>query len=106
MLVMSRRKNESVVISDDIIVTVIEIREDKVRLGFEVPREMTLHRKEVYDMLDDSQTSRHPSSELQKRIESQKQIIRMLEQRIEDQSELIRSQDERIQQLGLNSTEG
>ncbi len=51
MIVLSRKKNESLVISDNIIVTVIEIRGDKVRLGIESPRDMPLHRKEVYDAI-------------------------------------------------------
>jgi pyrroline-5-carboxylate reductase len=51
MLVLSRKKNESVVINDNIRVVVIELRGDKVRLGFEVPKEMPFHRGEIYDML-------------------------------------------------------
>jgi carbon storage regulator len=51
MVVLSRKKNESLTIGDDIIVTVIEIRGDKVRLGIEAPRDMPLHRKEVYDAI-------------------------------------------------------
>jgi carbon storage regulator len=46
MYVFSRKKNESLVIADDIIVTVIEIRDDKVRLGIDCPKEMPVHRKE------------------------------------------------------------
>jgi carbon storage regulator len=49
MLVMTRRKNESIVIGSDIEVTVIEIRDDKVRLGVLVPRDVPVHRSEVYD---------------------------------------------------------
>ena len=51
MLVLSRKKNESIVISDDIIVTVVEIREDKVRLGIDAPKEIPVHRREVYDAI-------------------------------------------------------
>ena len=51
MLVMSRKKDESLVIHDDITVTVIEIRGDKVRLGIEVPRHMSVHRREVYEAI-------------------------------------------------------
>ncbi len=51
MLVLSRKKNESVVIDDKIVITVVEIRGDKVRLGIEAPREVPVHRKEVYDAL-------------------------------------------------------
>lgn len=51
MLVLSRKKNESIVINDDITVVVVEIRGDKVRLGIEMPSHNTLHRREVYDAL-------------------------------------------------------
>lgn len=51
MLVLSRKKNESVVIADGIIITIVEIRGDKVRLGIQCPREMPCHRYEVYEAL-------------------------------------------------------
>jgi carbon storage regulator len=51
MLVMTRRKNEAIIINDDISVTVVEIWEDKVRLGVENPRDISVHRKEVYDAI-------------------------------------------------------
>lgn len=47
MLVLSRKKNESIVIADIVVITVVEIRGDKVRLGIEAPREITVHRQEV-----------------------------------------------------------
>ena len=48
MLVLSRKKNESIVVDDNIKVTVVEIRGDKVRLGIDAPREVPVHREEVY----------------------------------------------------------
>lgn len=51
MHVLSRKKNEAIVIGDNIIVTVVEIRGDKVRLGIEIPKEMSLHRTEVWEAL-------------------------------------------------------
>ena len=51
MLVLSRKKNESIVINNDIIVTVVEIRGDKVRLGIVAPKEVPVHRQEVYDAI-------------------------------------------------------
>ena len=47
MLVLSRKRNESVVINDQIIVTVIEVRGDKVRLGIQAPRDVPIHRSEI-----------------------------------------------------------
>ena len=51
MLVLSRKKNESIVINDDITIVVVEIRGDKVRLGVEAPKEVPVHRREVFDAI-------------------------------------------------------
>lgn len=51
MLVLSRKKNESIVINNDITIVVVEIRGDKVRLGVEAPKEVLVHRREVYDAI-------------------------------------------------------
>jgi carbon storage regulator len=51
MIVISRQKGESIIIGDDIIVTVVEIRDDKVRLGIEHPIEVPVHRQEVYEAI-------------------------------------------------------
>ena len=48
MLVLSRKKNERVMINNDIRVIVVEIRRDKVRLGFEAPAGVQIHREEVW----------------------------------------------------------
>ena len=51
MLVLSRKKNESIVINDDIVVVVVDIRGDKVRLGIEAPKHVPVHRREVYEAI-------------------------------------------------------
>lgn len=51
MLVLSRKKNESIVINDDITVVVVEIQGNKVRLGIEAPKECPVHRQEVFDAI-------------------------------------------------------
>ncbi len=51
MLVLSRRRNESIVISDNIIVTIVDVRGDKVRLGIDAPTEIPVHRRELYDAI-------------------------------------------------------
>jgi carbon storage regulator len=65
MLVLSRKKNESIVINDDITIVVVEIRGDKVRLGVEAPKEVPVHRREVYDAIKRNETTRDkdPASE-------------------------------------------
>jgi carbon storage regulator len=51
MLVLSRKKNESIVINDNVTIVVVEVRGDKVRLGIEAPKDVSVHRKEVYDAI-------------------------------------------------------
>ena len=51
MLVLSRKKNEQIVIGDNIVVTLVEVRRAHVRLGIEAPRDVPVHRKEVYEAL-------------------------------------------------------
>ncbi len=51
MLVLSRKKNESIIIDGSITVTVVEIRGDKVRLGISAPRDIPIHREEIYDRI-------------------------------------------------------
>ncbi|MDR1962551.1 MAG: carbon storage regulator CsrA [Planctomycetaceae bacterium] len=59
MLVLSRKKNESVVINDNITIVVVEVRGDNVRLGIEAPKEVSVHRKEVYDAIQETARSCH-----------------------------------------------
>lgn len=65
MLVLSRKKNESIVINDDITIVVVEIRGDKVRLGIEAPKEVPVHRNEVYEAIRKSQTPESAAGEAQ-----------------------------------------
>jgi len=51
MLVLSRKKDEKIVIGDSITLMVIDIRHDKVRLGIEAPKEITVHRQEIYEAI-------------------------------------------------------
>lgn len=51
MLVLSRQRDETIMIGDDIELTVVDIRGDKVRIGIKAPPEVPVHRKEVYDAI-------------------------------------------------------
>ena len=51
MLVLSRMRNESIIINSNITIVVVEIRGDKVRLGIQAPKEMPVHRREVFDAI-------------------------------------------------------
>jgi carbon storage regulator len=63
MLVLSRKKNESIVINDDITIVVVEIRGDKVRLGVEAPKEVPVHRREVFDAIRRNEAASGKESE-------------------------------------------
>ena len=68
MLVLSRKKNESIVINNEITIVVVEIRGDKVRLGVEAPKEVPVHRREIYDAIvraceeDDTEAAQEEST--------------------------------------------
>lgn len=56
MLVLSRRMGESIIINEDITIAVVDIRGDKVRLGIEAPKDVPVHRQEVYDAIKRAET--------------------------------------------------
>jgi carbon storage regulator len=60
MLVLSRHRDESIVIGDDVIITIIDIRGDKVRLGIEAPQEIPVHRQEVYEAIKREEQKKRP----------------------------------------------
>ena len=51
MLVLSRKKEESIVLGDSIIVTIIDIKSDHIRIGIDAPRDVAIYRKEIYDQI-------------------------------------------------------
>lgn len=51
MLVLSRHRDESIMIGDDVMITIVDIRGDKVRLGIDAPQEVPVHRLEVYQAI-------------------------------------------------------
>lgn len=69
MLVLSRKKNESIIINNDITIVVVEIRGDKVRLGVEAPKEVPVHRREVYEAIkrneEEERSAKDPDSKSQ-----------------------------------------
>lgn len=60
MLVLSRKRDERIVIGDNIVITVVEVRGDKVRLGIEAPTEVPVHRQEVLDAMRRQSTETKP----------------------------------------------
>ena len=57
MLVLSRKKDEKIMIGDDVTLMVIEIRGDKVRLGIDAPKDVAVHREEVFDAIRRERTA-------------------------------------------------
>ena len=51
MLVLSRHRDESIMIGDNVMITIVDIRGDKVRLGIDAPQEVPVHRQEVYEAI-------------------------------------------------------
>jgi carbon storage regulator len=57
MLVLSRKKNEQIIVGDSIVITVVEVRGDRVRLGIEAPQEIPIHRNEVLESIKAQQAA-------------------------------------------------
>lgn len=55
MLVLARMPNERIIIGDDIVITVVEVRGNKVRIGIEAPKDVTVHRDEIYNLIKRNQ---------------------------------------------------
>lgn len=52
MLVLSRKRNESIIINDNIKLTIVDVKGDRVRVGIEAPKDVPVHRQEVYDAIN------------------------------------------------------
>jgi carbon storage regulator len=66
MLVLSRQRDESIFIGDNIKITIVDIRGDKVRLGIEAPSEIPVHRQEVYEAIQREQQRMSGTAEVRK----------------------------------------
>jgi len=60
MLVLSRQKDESIMIGDDVEITIVDVRGDKVRLGITAPKEIPVHRMEVYEAIQREKGEKQP----------------------------------------------
>lgn len=60
MLVLARKRDESIVINGNVLVTVVDIRGDKVRLGVEAPRDVSVHRREVAEAIERENAKQQP----------------------------------------------
>lgn len=75
MLVLSRQKDQTIIIGDDIEITVVAIRGDKVSLGINAPRSIAVHRKEVYDAI-----KRENRRAMKMEVKDMKEIDRLLQE--------------------------
>ncbi len=71
MLVLSRHRDESIIIGDNIVVTVVDVRGDKVRLGIDAPTEIPVHRQEVYEAIQKERQAGQQQSSSQQGASSQ-----------------------------------
>ncbi len=58
MLVLSRKKDESIIIGDDVKITIVDIRGDKVKLGISAPKIISVHREEIYEAIQQAKTKK------------------------------------------------
>ena len=93
MLVLSRQRDESIIIGDNIVITVVDIRGDKVRLGIQAPKDVTVHRQEVYEAIqreqaEQAQVLKKQQEELEKQqreLENQQRELEKQKRELEDQ---------------------
>ena len=68
MLVLSRRRDESIMIGEEITIKIVDVRGDKVRLGIDAPPSISVHREEVFQAIQNEQTQEEKTSPLSSRI--------------------------------------
>jgi carbon storage regulator len=98
MLVLSRQRDESIMIGDDVEITIVDVRGDKVRLGITAPRNIPVHRREIYDAIQREKAEGKVSQK-----QSDKTVQKDLPPESEKQSEKeLKKQPEKAAQKDLN----
>ncbi len=67
MLVLSRQRDESIMIGDDVEIIIVDVRGDKVRLGITAPKEIPVHRREIYDAIQREKSKKKEAQEQQEK---------------------------------------
>lgn len=73
MLVLSRQRDESIMIGDDVEIIIVDVRGDKVRLGITAPKEIPVHRREIYDAIQREKRQKKEAQEKQEKQEKESQ---------------------------------
>jgi len=71
MLVLSRQRDESIMIGDDVEIIIVDVRGDKVRLGITAPKEIPVHRREIYDAIQREKREKSQKKEAQEQQEKE-----------------------------------
>lgn len=85
MLVLSRYKDQSIYIGDDIVVTIVDVRGDRIRLGIEAPPTVAVHRQEIYEAIQkdkQSPTSRSVVSKISRETDDPKRENRVVDNEV------------------------
>jgi len=73
-LVLSRQKDESIMIGDDVEITIVDVRGDKVRLGINAPRSISVHRKEIYEAIQREKAEKAAKAKTEEKQEKQETL--------------------------------
>lgn len=73
MLVLSRQRDESIMIGDDVEIIIVDVRGDKVRLGITAPKSIAVHRREIYDAIQREKNEKKEAEKLQAKQEEEPQ---------------------------------
>ena len=75
MLVLSRQRDESIMIGDDVEIIIVDVRGDKVRLGITAPRSIAVHRREIYDAIQrEKADNKEPQKQQEKEPQARKEV--------------------------------
>jgi len=88
MLVLSRTRDESIMIGDDVKITIVDVRGDKVRLGIEAPREIPVHRIEIYEAIQREKKEKQAQEQPEKQPQEQSEKTAQKEPEKEPEKEL------------------
>jgi carbon storage regulator len=93
MLVLSRQKDESIMIGDNVEIIIVDVRGDKVRLGITAPKEIPVHRREIYDAIQREKNGTQEQSEKEPKAEKEQKKGQKEPKESEEQSQTEHSQE-------------